>query len=1311
MSVFATNSVYAPTWIPEEPEARSGKKHQDNAPLVTIIGAGIAGLTAAHELMERGFEVQVVEAEASRERPGEVAVGGMARTQWGRIKAEINDLHPELSGDEPWKLLLRRIIQYTRSPFVETEPALDADITFAFEAGLPNLHYKTLKAARALVRRYKSVNEKGARALRNRLEKLNEPAVALLTGSKLLQDTVWRDDDAKRPLRNGVIKWEKELAKFKRDKNTEAWAKGSLDAEISAIHSGFDSYIPGELETPRDRVDAALTKALLIRLMRLLFNLSPFREETRKTVGEVFERVRCKPGDSPRYTALLAALAYTDKPADRGTLQELLDAELQALESNNDGEKTDPDPLSTHTHKDKPAEVPVSTTQTENKREQYAGPFLTREDFDDLVVSVQALWEPRADNSGAKWDHDTAKAQDDPVAIFLTDVVAKIATALEKGNEKANADLLRNSKYTKQVVRVLRREVLALEIHGHASSEGDIDTNKAVAAQRAVVARDILSRAPGYKLWGPHVRIVTRGEEDPVATNATWEGRSTNRRATLVIVERLVPGEHGFRFFPRHYKNLFALMKRIPLLDREGFETHFNVHSNLVTTTRQALGMWDPEDCADKNEAKNKKYAIDECDPTPINEDLPRPRKHDYEVSLLREMPRSLRALHDAMREFLGGTGATLADVKKFQLRAFRFLTSGSLRRWNEYEDLPWSKFIGLERCEDSDNPDNCVPPGWTYTDAMKTQLRAAAQALLAYAVHEADTHSYGNFSMQTIVDQLDPDRRVDLILNGPTSLAWLEPWKGWLRTQGVRFFHAKLHRVHEVGDEYLPVFEDEPKPERGEPEKYLGQYFRKREDEDGNEIEPGLEGTKDEASQSDFYVVAIPISAYQEKFLPSAATGGVHRDLNKSAAFYEKIDEDNALRTMSGLQFHFETAVRWGDAHVYYPESWWGLSTITQTTRWRIRPRRRGGFLGVVSVDISDWTAGDPPGRPVPAGRTPVSLAAGVHKQIEWGNEGILRQQNGTSRSDLPVPDFFHIDARLPRKDDSLLLPTTPVEEKPEYLANLSGHFVHRPGLCETNHYSKVREWKQYRLDYDLTAGRWAVAGAHMATFTRMMTMEGSSESGMHATNAILERLNSPDKKDKYKYNGSRPDQPIQPTKPKNLEDDEVPDLEFLKELDDRLFKANLPHFLTLLEADRLLLAHEKLMEAVSLGIEAGTDIREVYANRDEMPERFKKLMDEVCELVDEHLAPLDQTGVAGTLAKGSRQFRSILGDLRDLIFGRESEPVVDQFRGLLDSTDALTSLRHEPEKLKSLAAAIETLVSVATNGGGDANQEQGSS
>ena len=54
-------------------------------PRVVVFGAGIAGLSAAHELAERGFKVHVVESRPDPLEPGRCLIGGMAATQWSRF--------------------------------------------------------------------------------------------------------------------------------------------------------------------------------------------------------------------------------------------------------------------------------------------------------------------------------------------------------------------------------------------------------------------------------------------------------------------------------------------------------------------------------------------------------------------------------------------------------------------------------------------------------------------------------------------------------------------------------------------------------------------------------------------------------------------------------------------------------------------------------------------------------------------------------------------------------------------------------------------------------------------------------------------------------------------------------------------------------------------------------------------------------------------------------------------------------------------------------------------------------------------------
>jgi hypothetical protein len=70
---------------------RAERRHRarrkgSSPPSVTIFGAGIAGMTAAHELVERGFQVEVWEPEDDERAPSrDCAIGGMARTQWSAV--------------------------------------------------------------------------------------------------------------------------------------------------------------------------------------------------------------------------------------------------------------------------------------------------------------------------------------------------------------------------------------------------------------------------------------------------------------------------------------------------------------------------------------------------------------------------------------------------------------------------------------------------------------------------------------------------------------------------------------------------------------------------------------------------------------------------------------------------------------------------------------------------------------------------------------------------------------------------------------------------------------------------------------------------------------------------------------------------------------------------------------------------------------------------------------------------------------------------------------------------------------------------
>jgi outer membrane protein OmpA-like peptidoglycan-associated protein len=72
-----------------------------------------------------------------------------------------------------------------------------------------------------------------------------------------------------------------------------------------------------------------------------------------------------------------------------------------------------------------------------------------------------------------------------------------------------------------------------VQIIGHTDSDGEASYNQGLSERRANAVADVL-QANGVN----YSRIVTigRGENNPVASNLTPEGKSQNRRVEIVIV-------------------------------------------------------------------------------------------------------------------------------------------------------------------------------------------------------------------------------------------------------------------------------------------------------------------------------------------------------------------------------------------------------------------------------------------------------------------------------------------------------------------------------------------------------------------------------------------------------------------------------------------------------------------------------------------------------------------------------------------------------------------------------------------------------
>jgi uncharacterized protein with NAD-binding domain and iron-sulfur cluster len=197
-----------------------------------------------------------------------------------------------------------------------------------------------------------------------------------------------------------------------------------------------------------------------------------------------------------------------------------------------------------------------------------------------------------------------------------------------------------------------------------------------------------------------------------------------------------LPGEHGFRFFPRFYRHVIDTMSRIPYGDG-------TVADNLVDTTRVSLARFGRR---------------------PIDVTARSPRSiNDVRVAL------------DDIGRFLGGDlDLTHDEIIFFAAKVWQIVTSCRERRMNDYEKIGWWEFIGAEQ----------------HSSAYQKLLgHGITRSLVAAKADLASTKTIGNIFVQLLFDIVTPGPSTDRVLNGPTNEVWIDPWLTYLTRNGVRYY------------------------------------------------------------------------------------------------------------------------------------------------------------------------------------------------------------------------------------------------------------------------------------------------------------------------------------------------------------------------------------------------------------------------------------------------------------------------------------------------------------------------------------------
>lgn len=198
-----------------------------------------------------------------------------------------------------------------------------------------------------------------------------------------------------------------------------------------------------------------------------------------------------------------------------------------------------------------------------------------------------------------------------------------------------------------------------------------------------------------------------------------------------------LPGEHGFRFFPRFYSHVTDTMKRIPLRDGR------TVFDNLVDTTRVQLTRFDRAP-----------------------------------IEVISRSPRSLTDLNvllgDLALLYRGDLELTHEELAFFASRIWQIVTSCEERRVGEYERLGWWEFIGAAQRS----------PAY-----QKLLGHGITRSLVAAKADLASTKTIGDIFVQLLFDIVMPGPSSDRVLNGPTNEVWIDPWLDYLIGRGVRYY------------------------------------------------------------------------------------------------------------------------------------------------------------------------------------------------------------------------------------------------------------------------------------------------------------------------------------------------------------------------------------------------------------------------------------------------------------------------------------------------------------------------------------------
>lgn len=447
-----------------------------------------------------------------------------------------------------------------------------------------------------------------------------------------------------------------------------------------------------------------------------------------------------------------------------------------------------------------------------------------------------------------------------------------------------------------------------------------------------------------------------------------------------------LPGEHGFRFFPGFYKHLPDTLQTIPYGSGSVFD-------NLVVADRLEIARFDQEP-----------------------------------IVVAARFPRSLDDLITDLEAVFGEkTGLKPGEVRFFGTRLWQILTSCQERRMAEYEKITWWDYLEAN----------------THSDAYRNLLVAGlSRSLLANDPKLASARTVGDTNIQLILGLLEPAHPTDRLLNGPTSMVWLEPWRAHLINAGVVFHMGR------------PVESLAAGPAGIQHANIGGQQVK-----------------------ADAYVCALPVERMKQVLLASAGPGDPGNFAPSLKAIPALADQ---VRWMNGIQFFLKQDVPITHGHVLFADSPWAITCISEAQFWKqehLPAHGDGTVNGIISACISAWEVPGILYRKCAKRCTRAEIAeevwAQIKRSVNVGGRTILTDEN--RHSWFLDPDISETDAGG------------------VHLADAEPLFI-----------NEIKSWA-LRPETVTALPNLLLASDYVRTYTDVACMEAANEAARRAVNSIL--------------------------------------------------------------------------------------------------------------------------------------------------------------------------------------------------------------